>query len=265
MSNTLRNYVFGRNRRNPVVKVLASRAEKIVKAYRNFNYNHHSNGEEFLLQRLAQANPSCLFDVGANNGDWAAMAARYIPAAQIYAFEIVPDTAQKCKKIIAPYKNIILQSIGLSDAPGTVEVNTYVGYDTHASMLNYDHQLPIRKIKAEVMKGDDFATANDIQEIDLLKIDVEGAENKVIAGFASTLRTGRVKMLQFEYGRANILSRFLLKDWYELLTPLGYKIGKLYPNYVEFKDYELTDEDFIGPNYVALRQDQDQLFDLLRG
>ena len=29
-------------------------------------------------------------------------------------------------------------------------------------------------------------------------------------------------------------------------------MGKIYPNYVEFRDYKLDHEDFIGQNYLAV-------------
>lgn len=30
-----------------------------------------------------------------------------------------------------------------------------------------------------------------------------------------------------------------------------YAVGKIYPDYVDFRDYDLGDEDFLGPNYLA--------------
>jgi len=50
-----------------------------------------------------------------------------------------------------------------------------------------------------------------------------------------------------------------------LLEPLGFKIGKLYPNYVDFKDYSTADEDFLGPNFVAVQKRNAVLIDLLAG
>ena len=49
----------------------------------------------------------------------------------------------------------------------------------------------------------------------------------------------------------NIETKFLLKDSYSLLESRGYKVGKLFPNYVRFREYRFEDEDFRGPNYVA--------------
>jgi hypothetical protein len=43
-----------------------------------------------------------------------------------------------------------------------------------------------------------------------------------------------------------------LIDFYKLLAPLGYTLGKLTPDGVDFKTYGLLDEDFKGPNYLAV-------------
>lgn len=84
------------------------------------------------------------------------------------------------------------------------------------------------------MRGDDFLTREGIQDVDFLKLDLEGAEHLVLQGLESSLRRQRVRFLQFEYGRVNILTHFLLRDFPQLLTSYGYVVGKIYPDYVDF-------------------------------
>jgi hypothetical protein len=104
-----------------------------------------------------------------------------------------------------------------------------------------------------VMRGDEFFAQEGIAEVDFLKLDVEGAEHLVLQGLGDRLREQRVRFVQFEYGRVNILTHFLLRDFYELFATYGYVVGKIYPDYVDFRDYDLSDEDFLGPNYLACR------------
>jgi hypothetical protein len=80
---------------------------------------------------------------------------------------------------------------------------------------------------------------------------VEGAEHLVLEGLADLLREQRARFVPFEYGRVNILTHFLLRDFYEPFGSHGYLVGKIYPDYVDFREYELSDEDFLGPNYLA--------------
>lgn len=92
---------------------------------------------------------------------------------------------------------------------------------------------------------------NGIERIDLLKIDVEDAEHLVLEGFGEALGT-KIDAIQFEYGRVNIITHFLLRDFYQILEARNYLVGKLFSNHVDFRSYDLTDEDFVGPNYVAV-------------
>lgn len=103
-----------------------------------------------------------------------------------------------------------------------------------------------------MVDGESYCRTRNIESIDLLKIDTEGHEFKVVKGFENMIAEGRVGIIQFEYGYANVLTKDLLIDFYRMLIPLGYTLGLQTPKGVYFKDYILTDENFQGPNYVAV-------------
>lgn len=51
-----------------------------------------------------------------------------------------------------------------------------------------------------------------------------------------------------------------LGDFYTLFEAHGFAVGKLWPRWVDFHAYSLdVDEDFRGPNYVAVRQERSDL------
>jgi hypothetical protein len=100
--------------------------------------------------------------------------------------------------------------------------------------------------------------------IDFLKIDVEGAEHRVLEGAAETLARRRIKVLQFEYGAFSIDTRFLLKDFFAVLGG-QFCIGKIYPTYVDFGDYDWRCEDFRFANYLCISRDHPELRRLLGG
>jgi len=103
-----------------------------------------------------------------------------------------------------------------------------------------------------------------VERIDILKIDVEGAENLVLEGFGAAISGGQIEVVQFEYGRVNIITHFLLRDFYEFFESRGYVIGKLFPDHVDFRVYALEDEDFLGPNHFAVRKARSDIVDALR-
>ncbi|MGP1395381.1 MAG: FkbM family methyltransferase [Inquilinaceae bacterium] len=254
---------IARHRRAAPVRWLARRSTKFLRAYHNVDYKAHRNGEDWLLGRLAADRPSCVFDVGANVGDWARAAWTALPDARIHCFEPVPDTAARLTDNLAGLDRITINRVGLSDHAGDLTLKIFPHNSTVATVTDFPRAEASRQVTVPVTTGDAYLAEAGIDRIDLLKIDAEGAEPQVLVGFADTLAQGRIAVIQFEYGLANILTKFLLRDFHLLLGGHGYRLGKLYPNHVAFADYALEDEDFLGPNYVAVRADRPDLIDRL--
>jgi hypothetical protein len=106
-------------------------------------------------------------------------------------------------------------------------------------------------LKVQVIRGDEFCETNGIDIIHFLKVDAENADMEVLRGFTQMLQKGAVKCIQFEHQGGRYL-----KDFYDFLQPLGYSIGKLYANYIDFREYNAEMEDLLGPNYIALPTDE---------
>ncbi len=241
---------------------LALFCQQFLQAYKNWNYNLETNGERWLLKRLAAFKPSIVFDVGANVGDWLLAARSECSAAQIHAFEIVQSTSEELLKRIAGQMGIVVNRFGLSDQEGTITMRAFEASSQLATHTAYPHGK-YREVVCPVRRADDYLTEHQIGRIDLLKLDVEGAEGQVLRGFAKALDAGHIDVIQFEYGKVAILTHFLLKDAYDLLEAKGYTIGKLYPDHVDFRPYKLEDEDFLGPNYIAVRSARPDLIEIL--
>ena len=79
------------------------------------------------------------------------------------------------------------------------------------------------------------------------------------------LAARRVRFVQFEYGGYNIYSRYLLRDFHDFFEARGYAVGKLFPDFVDFRRWQPSDEDFIGGNYVACPGDDPLLARLPAG
>jgi hypothetical protein len=97
-----------------------------------------------------------------------------------------------------------------------------------------------------------------LTKIDLLKIDVEGHEAEVLRGF-QMLKSLAPKIIQFEYGPTFFPSRHTLQEVYNILGPIGYEIGRLYPRKVDFKAYAIPDENLRMGNYIAVKNDAEFL------
>ena len=128
-----------------------------------------------------------------------------------------------------------------------------------------DHQIKtINEITAQITTGDAYMRAHQIDGIDFLKIDVEGAEWDVLKGFADAFAARKIQMVQFEYGPLNLQTRQMLGDFWKFFTDNDFTVGKLYPEGLAFKAFDLTDEDFTGPNFIACLNSRADLIGALR-
>lgn len=258
-------YKIARHRRHPLVGNFAALCFQLIAAHRNWSYNSLYNGEYFLLQRLQESGIGLrtIFDVGANVGDWSLKACECFPEARVHCFEILPDLAEELTAKVQG-KQAVVNTFGLLDFNGETEVRYYPNRSEFSSVIPFPHGEEHSTIKAQVMKGDDYLQKHGIARIDFLKLDVEGAEPGVLDGFSEIIGNEGIDVIQFEYGKINILTRFLLLDFYQYFSPRGYRIGKIFPNYVDFKEYDFDQEDFLGPSYLAVSNRRRDIIDLLQ-
>ena len=233
----------------------ASECINFLECYENFNYDIQSNGERFVLETLARQPLTCIFDVGANIGTWALLAHQCLPNAKIHCFEIATPTQETLKEQTKGLSNIIVNDFGLSDREGEATLKFYPQFAAASSVIDFPHPGGGVLMKAPIACGDLYMEKHGITHVDFMKLDVEGAEDRVLQGFSNALSNRLIDVIQFEYGRVNILTKFLLHDFYALFRKHGYRVGKIYPNYVDFREYSFTHEDFLGPNYLAVRKE----------
>ena len=266
------------DRYEPRTRALADFFDRSVLAWKNKQYDVALNGEAALLERLRPFAPATLIDVGANVGEWALAACRALPEGVVHAFEIADATAEVLAANVAAAgfsPRVRINRVGLAATAGEIPfyfIPESQAEHTESSTLRAavafsagDHAASaIVETTARVITGDGYLREQGITHVDLLKIDVEGAEFSVLEGFADAFGCGAIDMVQFEYGPLNLTTRKLLADYDAFFTAQGFMLGKLYPEGVAFKPYELTDEDFIGPNYVACHQRRPDIIAALR-
>ncbi|HYD68944.1 FkbM family methyltransferase [Azospirillum sp.] len=144
-----------------------------------------------LWQRLA-LNAKVVFDIGAYTGVYALMAARAAPDARVVAVEpVAANLARLAKNRDANACDTILPvRAAMLDHLGEVTVHRTASRDfltSGASVIGHRHGETTEEERVPAVTGAELLTLTGELAVDLVKIDVEGAEEQVLAGMADLL------------------------------------------------------------------------------
>ena len=143
-----------------------------------------------------------IFDVGANIGQSARVFSDHFANSKIFSFEPINSTFEELKKNTKHIKNIECHKIAFGEEVKTVEVklHDYPSLNTlNLSIMNDSPSAKVEKITTSTI--DAFMQENKkIENIDLLKIDVEGFEIPVLSGAIKSIKSGNVKLIYLEVG-----------------------------------------------------------------
>lgn len=219
------------------------------------NCNGSTNGEKNLIQNVIRSG-DVVFDVGADIGDWSKHVLAKNKDVYLHVFEPIP-AAFKVLEEKLNFHNVYLHNIAISQEVGNADFFVYLGHSglTDCSSLYcrpvIEHCLK-GKINVETQSLDHFCVVNNIDHIDLLKLDTEGAEWFIFLGAQELLNRRAITLIQFEYGGCNIDSKTTLQQMYELLTSKGYSVYRIVPNgLVEIHTWDPKLENFQYSNYFA--------------
>jgi FkbM family methyltransferase len=242
------------------------RLYKVALVGLNYNRasNYQGNGERWLVEKIAQwgkGRSLVVMDVGANVGNYSAALLEYLAdqPLQLFCFEPAAATFAVLQTKMAGRPQVKLFQLGMSAQPGTTKLFSKAGASGLSSV--YQRDLSHRQTalnEEEIIQLDSldhFCATHGIEEIDVLKMDVEGHEVAVLQGASRMLHEKQVKIIQFEFGGCNIDSRTYFRDFFHLLNS-NFKIFRLLADGLQpIERYNEALEVFQSANYVALRRD----------
>lgn len=224
--------------------------KKYCDRYNGENEGDMSRNGELHFVHSQSENLKTIFDIGANRGDWTRSVLKAQSKAEFHCFEPSKDIFLDLQSQLWPDR-VRLVNAALSSQEGAGN------YDRETGSLHRDNLRTGTSRKAESVKLltiDDYCRNQNIKEIDLMKVDVEGHELDVFRGATQLLSEARIKSLYFEYNYTFINSRVLLKDIFEFFADKHYSIFKLLPDGVQhIKEYDYRLENFNYKHFAVLR------------
>lgn len=139
-------------------------------------------------------------DIGAHVGLYTLQAARRVgPSGHVYAFEPEPHNFQLLRQNIRRngYANVTTVPRAVCERTGQARLFvSRQGNDRHSLFANPRSPFPEHRQTVETTTLDDFLASAGWPQIDLIKMDIEGAEPSAIAGMSRLLdRAKRVRMI----------------------------------------------------------------------
>jgi FkbM family methyltransferase len=186
---------------------------------------------------------SVFLDVGAYIGQYTLLGAKHAPAGRVIAVEPHPESRQRLQTNVARNKlsNVSIFPCAAGQAPSRLPF-ALSEQAFNSSLAGQDGSTPARIIQVEVVPVDDIVQSAGLQRVDIIKIDVEGAEGPVLRGAQGTLHRSRpLLILEIDRQRETAfgdypeaLMRSLREVEYDLYSLQGWRLvalGESAPEY----------------------------------
>ena len=146
-----------------------------------FWYGYYEKEAVLTWETLA-GSESTVVDIGANTGYYSIIAAPR--ARHVYAFEPSAHSLESLRKniLLNQFSNVFIHSYAVSDETSKATLYLSDKNNTGMSGLTIPENFSGVTEIIQTIRLDDWAISNSIPRIDLIKIDVEGAEMKVLSG-----------------------------------------------------------------------------------
>ena len=201
--------------------------------FHRINVNGKSINAILNLVKKYKLKDIVIFDVGAHEGQSIREFKKFFHDIKIYAFEPFPESYNKILSFSSDQVKVF--PIGLSDVEGKLKFFSNKGSATNSLLRlsgmakegwgNIEALSASSSVLCQFSTLDDFVVENGIDRIDVLKIDVQGAEFRVIEGGQKTLSSGVVKIVKCEIILAETyVGQWPLVRYLERFDQLGFNL-----------------------------------------
>jgi FkbM family methyltransferase len=170
-------------------------------------------------------------DIGANTGQSIAKIRRHLPGSTIHSFEPSPSVFRELTANTQGIGRLHLWNCAIAAENGELILNENANSDM-SSVLPLGPNGWGTVVNQTVVKCrtlDEFVDTEQIDHVDILKIDTQGYELEVFKGAESTMQANKIGMVFFEVNFAALyLNLPSLPELFEFLTSRGYRLVSVY-------------------------------------
>lgn len=155
-----------------------------------------------------------VFDFGANYGMFSAIAATKAKSGKVYAFEPVERTRHILEQTVKLYNNIEICSYAIGDRTEKIEIDVSMNRENAgaASIMNVGMKSSVEVV--DMISLDQFVEKYNIEKVDFIKADIEGAERLLLLGGVNVLKkfAPKIAICTYHYPEDAALLEFLIKS-----------------------------------------------------
>lgn len=219
-----------------------------------------------LTKSLITKSEPVIFDVGAYNGSSVKRYKKLFKKPIIHCFEPISDDLNKINNNYPNDQKLFLNNVGVGNEKGykKFNINTKRNTSSFKKLIpnttwvkkrskNFnvdDKKFTIKEQNTKIITLDDYVNEKNVSYIDILKIDTQGFEDKVLLGAQNLLKNNRIKLIQLELIFSEIYEGPLqIYDVEKMLIPNNYKLfsisngGSLVTNYIYQSDFIYISKD----------------------
>jgi FkbM family methyltransferase len=196
-----------------------------------------------------ELNIDTVLDIGGNIGLFSKTMRMMLPDAQIYAFEPLPDCYAQMNNLMKNDHNYKGFNCGLGEKNETllIERSSHAPSSSFLKMGDkhieaFPFTAKTEQVEVAVKKLDGLATEMKLGKNILIKVDVQGFEDKVLNGGLETFSKARLLIMELSYQEL-YKGQPLFNDIYQVLSKLGFQYRGAMEQLKDPKNQEFLDAD----------------------
>jgi FkbM family methyltransferase len=193
-----------------------------------------SHDQDFI-RNLTKAGISInsIYDIGASNGIWSWLMAKVVPHAAFNLFEPLESDqyAKDLANVLQDRPDFRMHRIALGDEETTLHLNLHREH-VGSTLIALDWEGIVAKKAVPVRRLDDVVSTLKLPPADLIKMDVQGFELKILAGAEISCRRAKALMIETWLYRDYGPSTPLLGEIIDWMASHDFKLVSLGDTYV---------------------------------